>query len=91
MKLNKLGLLFELEKFISLKPIPLTRTKKVLMLVPTLITLLACYASDFDWNYLFINVGLFLLCILPKIPAMHRVRLFGINSTPAVDEDEKED
>ena len=47
--------------------VPYTAPKKFLMLYPTLITLGACYASNFAWNYLLINLTLFLLCILPKV------------------------
>ena len=55
------------------------------MLVPTLITLLAMYITDYKPLYVFVNAGLFLVQILAKIPEMHRVRLFGVNSTLGID------
>jgi hypothetical protein len=65
--------------------VPWTSTKKFLMLVPTLITLIACYTADYRPFHIVVNCGVFLICIIAKIPEMHRVRIFGINSTPGVD------
>lgn len=43
--------------------------------------------SDYDFKYLAINAPVYvILGILPKIPEMHRVRLFGINSTIGIDD-----
>ena len=44
-------------------------------------------ASNYDYQYLAINAPVYIvLGILPKIPEMHRVRLFGINSTIGIDD-----
>ena len=61
---------------------PWTATKKFLMLVPTLLTLAGCYFADYKSFYIVINSGIFLIAIIAKIPEMHRIRIFGINSTP---------
>ena len=65
--------------------IPYTSTKKFLMLMPTLITWMACYIADYKPMYIVVNCGMFLILIIGKIPEMHRVRIFGINSTPGID------
>ncbi len=62
-----------------------TTSKKFLMLVPTLLTWIACYAADFKPFYIIVNLGIFLICIIAKIPQMHGVRILGINSTPGID------
>mmetsp|Transcript_1860 Transcript_1860/g.2946 ORF Transcript_1860/g.2946 Transcript_1860/m.2946 type:complete len:181 (-) Transcript_1860:174-716(-) len=64
---------------------PWTTTKKFLMLVPTLLVWISCHAADYRPIYVVVNSGVFLILIIAKIPEMHRVRLFGINSTPGID------
>ena len=50
--------------------------------------LAASYVSNYDFKYLAINAPVYvILGILPKIPEMHRVRLFGINSTIGIDDE----
>ena len=63
-----------------------TWAKKYFMLVPTIITLVACKVAEYDPVYVVMNCAIFLICILAKIPQMHRVRVFGINSTPGIDD-----
>jgi len=65
--------------------VPWTSTKKFLMLVPTLVTWVACHTADYKPFYIVVNFGMFLICIIAKMPQMHRVRIFGINSTPGID------
>lgn len=65
--------------------VPWTATKKFLMLVPTLLTWLACHVAEYKPFYVVINCGIFLICIIAKIPEMYRVRIFGINSTVGID------
>jgi len=62
-----------------------TPNKKILMLMPTLLTWMSCHIADYQPIYLIVNIGIFLICIIAKIPEMHHVRLFGINSTPGID------
>ena len=53
--------------------------------MPTLITWMACYIADYKPMYILVNCSMFLILIIGKIPEMHRVRIFGINSTPGID------
>jgi hypothetical protein len=62
-------------------------TKKVFLIVPTLVLLAYLNAADFSRQALTIHVPIYaLLCILPKLPGMHRVRILGINRTVGFDE-----
>jgi len=63
-----------------------TFTKKYLMLVPTLLTLLTLYMNEYSTAALAINVPLWLVLMIGKSPMMHRVRLMGVNSTPGIDD-----
>ena len=45
----------------------------------------SCHAADYKPVYVVVNAAMFLVVIIPKIPEMHRVRLFGINATPGFD------
>jgi len=65
---------------------PWTATKKFLMLVPSILTYLACYTAKFKPYPIIVNCGIFLIMIIAKIPEMHSVRIFGINSTPGIDQ-----
>lgn len=65
--------------------VPWTSAKKFLMLVPTLLTWVACHVANYKAFYVFVNCGIFLICIIAKIPEMYRVRIFGINSTLGID------
>ena len=57
-------------------------TKKVFLIVPTLVLLAYLNAADFSRHALAVHVPVYaLLCILPKLPGMHRVRILGINRT----------
>ncbi|CAM9673247.1 unnamed protein product, partial [Ectocarpus fasciculatus] len=57
-----------------------TWNKKFLMLVPTVLTYIACQVADYQAIYVIMNCGIFFILIIAKIPQMHHVRLFGINS-----------
>mmetsp|Transcript_7459 Transcript_7459/g.7684 ORF Transcript_7459/g.7684 Transcript_7459/m.7684 type:complete len:86 (-) Transcript_7459:360-617(-) len=48
-------------------------------------TWISCHTADYQPIYLVVNIGMFVLLIIPKIPQMHHVRIFGINSTPGID------
>lgn len=66
--------------------VPWTATKKFLILVPSLLCLVACFTADYKPFYLVVNCGIMAICVIGKFPQMHRVRIFGINSTPGIDE-----
>jgi hypothetical protein len=65
---------------------PWTATKKFLILVPTLLCLVACFTADYKPFYIVVNCGMMAICVIGKLPQMHRVRIFGINSTPGIDQ-----
>ena len=53
-------------------------TKKVFLIVPTLVLLAYLNAADFSRHALAVHVPVYaLLCILPKLPGMHRVRILA--------------
>jgi len=66
--------------------VPWTSSKKFLILVPTLLCLVACFTADYKPFYIVVNCGIMLICVVGKMPQMHRVRIFGINSTPGIDQ-----
>jgi len=60
--------------------IPWTNTKKFLMLVPALTCWVGCSVANYKPMYVVVNLGIFTICLIAKIPEMHRVRIFGINA-----------
>lgn len=56
-----------------------TRTKKILTIIPIVLYLLAITFSDLTGVLFTLNSAALLLAIIGKFPAMHRVRIFGIN------------
>ena len=65
--------------------VPWTNTKKFLILVPTILTWIACHEANYKPIYIVVNIGIFAILTIAKLPQMHRVRIFGINSTPGID------
>ena len=64
-------------------------TKKIFLFVPTLVLLLQLNAASFDRSALALNLPIYaLFCVLPKLPFMHGVRLFGVNRTVGIDDGE---
>ena len=57
-----------------------TRARKFLFLFPIALFFIAVDSSGWDLAYFWINSVVLLITVLPKLPFMHRVRLFGINS-----------
>lgn len=55
------------------------------MLVPSFMTWMAVHVSDYKPLYVIVNCSMFLIMIVAKLPEMHRIRVFGINSTPGID------
>lgn len=57
----------------------LTRSRKLLTIVPVVLCMLACIECDWTAEWIFVN-GIAAFCaLLGKFPFMHRTRLFGIN------------
>jgi hypothetical protein len=67
--------------------VPYTATKKFFMLVPAVLCWLSCYTSKYEPRDCVVNIGLFFVCIFPKLPEMHRVRIFGVNATTGIDDE----
>jgi hypothetical protein len=67
--------------------------KRTLTIVPCLLCYAACQFSEYDWNVCLWNVVLWSIHIVAKLPTMNGVRIFGINRTTGIDDDDdyKED
>lgn len=46
---------------------------------------ISCHVADYKSIYVVVNCGIFAICLIAKLPGMHRVRILGINSTPGID------
>lgn len=57
-----------------------TRARKFLILFPISLFFIAVDSSGWDLAYFWINSIVLLITVLPKLPFLHRVRIFGINS-----------
>ena len=67
------------------------RSRDVLCVVPTLLAHASCHNANYDFNYVLINVGIWSIVMLPKIPFMNGVRILGINRTAGIDDCEYDD
>lgn len=56
-----------------------TATKKFLTTVPILLFFLASFYTRYDFSHFCINASVLALNLIPKLPQLHGVRLFGIN------------
>ena len=56
-----------------------TPTRKFLTVVPVALFILASAYSKYDKLHFALNFVSLACVLLPKLPAFHRVRLFGIN------------
>ena len=65
-------------------------TKRFCTMVPTVLCLIALVVSNYDPTHMWLNVPCWVTLVVAKLPFMNRVRLFGWNKTPGID-DEKED
>jgi len=64
--------------------------KRALSLVPTLVCYAACQFSNYDFEVCMVNIVLWTIHIISKLPIMNGVRIFGINRTTGIDDFEKE-
>ena len=51
---------------------------------------IACYRSNYNMSYIAVNFAVWIVCIVPKVPGMHQIRLFGLNTTVGIDDVKKE-
>ncbi|XP_065197443.1 ORM1-like protein 1 [Sycon ciliatum] len=56
-----------------------TATKKFLTAFPVVLFLLASFYTSYEFTHFVANLTLMLLAVIPKLPQLHGVRLFGIN------------
>jgi len=56
-----------------------TGTRKFLTTVPIVLFMMVSFYTKYDPTHFVINFVTLVLCILPKLPEFHGVRLFGIN------------
>ncbi|XP_041365108.1 ORM1-like protein 3 [Gigantopelta aegis] len=56
-----------------------TATKKFLTLVPIVLFFLASFYTRYDKVHFLVNFVFLSLSLIPKLPQLHGVRLFGIN------------
>ena len=61
-----------------------TAAKKFLLTVPILLFLFAGHAAGWSGSFLLTHLPVSLVVVLAKFPAFHRVRFFGINSSPNI-------
>jgi len=56
-----------------------TRTRKIITLIPVALFCLATHGTDFRKQPLGLNLAVVLILLVAKLPALHKVRIFGIN------------
>ncbi|CAM9880146.1 unnamed protein product [Ectocarpus sp. 8 AP-2014] len=66
--------------------VPWTKTKKFMMIVPTVLCLIPLVVSDYQPRYLAVNLPVCCILLLAKSPLMHRVRILDINATTGIDD-----
>mmetsp|Transcript_3411 Transcript_3411/g.7076 ORF Transcript_3411/g.7076 Transcript_3411/m.7076 type:complete len:344 (-) Transcript_3411:317-1348(-) len=62
------------------------RSRDVLCVIPTLLAHASCHVAKYQSEYVLVNVGVWSVVMLPKMPFMNGVRLFGINRTIGIDD-----
>lgn len=62
-------------------------TKNIFLAVPTFLLLIQLNAANFAHHDIIVNLPVYaLFCVLPKLPVLHGVRIFGINRTVGIDD-----
>ncbi len=62
------------------------RSRDVLCVVPTLLAHASCHMANYEHRYVVVNVGMWAVVMLPKMPFMNGVRILGINRTAGIDD-----
>ena len=62
------------------------RSRDVLCVVPTILAHASCHVAKYQSEYVMVNLGVWSVVMLPKMPFMNGVRLFGINRTIGIDD-----
>jgi ORMDL family len=63
----------------------------MLTVVPTLLCWAACQFSQYDPMLCVVNAIVWVVEMMSKLPAMNGVRLFGINRTPGIDDEQEKE
>ena len=48
----------------------------------------SCHVANYQFEYCAVNVGVWAIIMLPKMPFMNGVRIFGINRTTGIDDND---
>ncbi|KAI8616687.1 ORMDL family [Chytriomyces sp. MP71] len=64
---------------------PFTPAKKYLTIIPIILFLLGTHYSHYNVPTFTINLIALVIVLIPKFPAMYKVRIFGINQKPHTD------
>ncbi|OLY81067.1 hypothetical protein AYI68_g4827 [Smittium mucronatum] len=62
-----------------------TPTKKFLFTLPIILFLVSTHYCNYDITSFFISLAAVLVVLIAKLPALHRVRFFGINFRYSID------
>jgi len=65
--------------------------REALMVVPCILCWVACHVADYDKATCTLNVIFWMITMLGKLPFMNGVRLFGINRTAGIDDNQDDD
>jgi hypothetical protein len=63
-----------------------SNARTVLLIIPTLLCYAACHFVNYNIQWSVLNVCVWLICILGKLPFMNGVRIMGINRTTGIDD-----
>lgn len=62
--------------------------REFFFIVPTVLAYVACHVSGYDYVTCAINIAVWCVCMIAKLPFMNGVRIFGINSTAGIDDED---
>jgi hypothetical protein len=82
-EMNALTVWEQLEATQGTKPV-----RQVLLIVPTVLTYTACLSAQYDTKVVSANIVLWIVAIAAKLPFMNGVRIFGINRTAGIDDND---
>ena len=60
--------------------------RDVLIVIPTLLAHASCCVAKYQFQFAAVNVGVWAVVMLPKMPFMNGVRILGINRTAGIDD-----
>ena len=63
-----------------------SNARTALLVVPTLLCYAACHFSNYNLQWSLLNILVWLVCIIGKLPFMNGVRILGINRTTGIDD-----